>query len=126
MEVRVSHVVQIQTQVRDPAAIAAACQRLNLPAPVFGAAKLFSETKTGWQVRLPGWTYPAVVDVTSGHVDFDNFGGRWGDQIQLNKFLQSYAVEKARIEARKKGHSVSEQTLASGEIKLTIHVGGAA
>jgi hypothetical protein len=126
MEVRVSHVVQIETQVRDPAAIAAACQRLNLPAPVFGAAKLFSETKTGWQVRLPGWTYPAVIDVSSGHVDFDNFGGRWGDPVQLSKFLQSYAVEKAKIEARKKGHSVTEQSLPTGEIKLTIRVGGAA
>lgn len=121
-----SHIVQIQTQVRDPAAIAAACQRLNLAAPVFGAAKLFSESKTGWQVRLPGWTYPAVVDVNTGRVDFDNFGGRWGDPIQLNKFLQSYAVEKAKIEARKKGHSVSEQPLADGSIKLTIQVNGGA
>lgn len=121
-----SHIVQIQTEVRDAAAIAAACQRLKIPAPIHGTAKLFSESKTGWQVRLPGWTYPAVVDVTSGRVDFDNFGGRWGDQVQLDKFLQSYAVEKARIEARKRGHSVTEQTLPSGEIKLTIRVGGAA
>jgi hypothetical protein len=121
-----SHVVEIKTEVRDAAAIAAACQRLNIPTPVFGPAKLFSETKTGWQVRLPGWTYPAVIDVSSGHVDFDNFGGRWGDLAQLNKFLQSYAVEKARIEARKKGHSVTEQTLPTGEIKLTIQVAGGA
>jgi hypothetical protein len=126
MEVRVSHIVQIQTEVRDPAAIAAACQRLDLPAPIFGAAKLFSESKTGWQVRLPGWTYPAVVDVNTGRVDFDNFGGRWGDQAQISKFLQSYAVEKAKIEARKKGHSVSEQPLADGSIKLTIQVNGGA
>ncbi len=121
-----SHIVQIQTQLRDPAAIAAACQRLSLPTPVFGAAKLFSESKTGWQVRLPGWTYPAVVDVNTGRVDFDNFGGRWGDPIHLTKFLQSYAVEKAKIEARKNGHSVSEQALADGSIKLTIQVNGGA
>jgi hypothetical protein len=126
MEVRVSHIVQIQTEVRDPAAIAAACQRLDLPAPIFGAAKLFSESKTGWQVRLPGWTYPAVVDVNTGRVDFDNFGGRWGDPVHLSKFLQSYAVEKAKIEARKKGHSLSEQPLADGSIKLTIQVNGGA
>lgn len=121
-----SHVVEIRTEVRDAAAIAAACQRLNLPAPIHGTAKLFSESKTGWQVRLPGWTYPAVVDVTSGRVEFDNFGGRWGEQVQLDRFLQSYAVEKAKIEARKRGHSVTEQTLPTGEIKLTIRVGGAA
>jgi hypothetical protein len=49
----------------------------------------------------------------------------WGDQQQLDRFLQAYAVEKARIEARKKGHSVVEQTLPNGAIKLTIQVGGA-
>lgn len=38
----------------------------------------------------------------------------------------SDAVEKAKIEARKKGHSVTEQSLADGSIKLTVQVGGAA
>ena len=48
----------------------------------------------------------------------------WGDQAHLDRFLQLYAVEKARIEARKKGHQVIEQSLADGSIKLTIRVGG--
>jgi hypothetical protein len=41
-------------------------------------------------------------------------------------FLEVYSavVEKARIEARKKGHHVTEQSLADGSIKLTIQVGG--
>jgi hypothetical protein len=47
------------------------------------------------------------------------------DQRHLDAFLQSYAVEKARIEARKKGHTVTEQQLANGSLKLTINVGGA-
>lgn len=121
-----SHIVQIQTEVRDPAAIAAVCRRLGLDEPVFGAAKLFSGSKTGWQVRLPEWRYPVVIDVNIGSLDFDNFEGRWGEQKELSNFLQKYAVEKARIEARKKGYSVTEQELADGSIKLTIQVGGAA
>ena len=121
-----SHIVQIQAELRDPAAIAAACQRLRIPAPVFGVAKLFSESKTGWQVQLPGWKYPVVVDVQTGHVGFDNYGGTWGEQAQLDQFLQSYAVEKAKIEARKRGHTVTEQALADGSIKVTVQVGGAA
>ncbi|ADB18080.1 hypothetical protein Psta_3416 [Pirellula staleyi DSM 6068] len=121
-----SHIVQIQTQVRDPVAVDAACRRIRIPAPTQGTAKLFTTTKTGLIVQLPGWKYPAVVDVSSGRVDFDNYGGRWGEQAELDKFLQAYAAEKAKIEARKRGHSVTEQTLPSGEIKLTIHVGGAA
>jgi len=35
-------------------------------------------------------------------------------------------VEKARIEARRKGYAVTEQQLADGSIKLTIQVNGGA
>ena len=120
-----SHIVQIQTEVRDPAAIFAACQRLGLAEPKYGEAKLFSGSKTGWQVRLPEWRYPVVIDVNTGSLDFDNFEGRWGERKELSNFLQKYAVEKARIEAHKKGHSVTEQELADGSIKLTVQVEGA-
>jgi hypothetical protein len=119
-----SHIVSIETEIRDAAAIKAACQRLRLEAPVFGEAKLFSGTKTGWQVKLPDWRYPVVCDVATGKIDFDNYGGRWGKQQELDRLLQSYAVEKTKIEARKKGHSVTESQLTDGSIKLTISVGG--
>jgi len=119
-----SHVVTIKTEIRDPSAIRAACDRLRLPGPVFGAAKLFSGSKTGWAVNLPDWRYPVVCDVATGTVDFDNFGGRWGEQKELDRYLQGYAVEKAKIEARRKGHSVTEAQLADGSVKLTINVGG--
>lgn len=121
-----SHIVQIQTQVRDVTAVDAACRRLGLSPPVQRTAKLFSSTATGLTVQLPGWTYPVVLDVATGDVKFDNFNGRWGQQQELDRFLQAYACEKAKIEARKKGHTVSEQTLADGSIKLTIQVGGVA
>jgi hypothetical protein len=67
-----------------------------------------------------------VCDLSTGQVAFDNYNGRWGEQSKLDALLQMYAVEKAKIEARKKGHTVTEQALASGEIKLTIHVSGGA
>ena len=119
-----SHIVQIQTEVRDPVAIRAACGRLSLAEPVLGEAQLFSRSVTGWAVRLPGWRYPVVCDVASAKIAYDNFEGRWGDPLELGRFLQGYAVEKARIEARLKGHTVTEQSLADGSIKLTIQVGG--
>jgi hypothetical protein len=37
-----------------------------------------------------------------------------------------YAVEKAKLEARRNGHSVHEQTLSDGSIKLSIQVAGGA
>ena len=119
-----SHIVQIQTEVRDPAAVHAACRRLGLPEPVHGTAQLFSGEATGLLVKLPDWLYPIVCDTASGTLAYDNYAGAWGDQAQLDRFLQIYAVERARIEARKKGHQITEQALADGSIKLTITVGG--
>ena len=43
-----SHVVAIQTKVHDPVAVAAACQRLNLAAPVQGTVHLYSGEATGF------------------------------------------------------------------------------
>ena len=121
-----SHIVCIKTEVRDAAAVHAACRRLGLPEPQHRTVKLYSSKATGLAVQLPGWNYPVVCDTSSGQIAYDNFGGHWGDQVQLDQFFQSYAVEKAKIEARKKGHSVSEQQLNDGSIKLTIQVAGGA
>jgi hypothetical protein len=48
----------------------------------------------------------------------------WGEQQHFDKFLQAYAVEKAKIEARRQGHSVAESQLTDGSVKLAINVGG--
>jgi hypothetical protein len=121
-----SHIVQIQTKITDAAAVRAACNRLRLPAPVQGKHKLFSGEVEGLAIQLPDWLYAVVADLNTGQLKFDNYGGRWGDQKHLDALLQSYACEKAKIEARRRGHGVTEQTLADGSIKLTINVGGAA
>lgn len=121
-----SHIVQIKTQVRDAAAVEAACRRLGLKMPLRRTAKLFSGEASGLTVELPGWQYPVVIDTGAGKIFYDNFGGRWGEQRQLDAFMQSYAVEKARIEARKRGHSVTEQRLPDGSVKLTIELAGGA
>ena len=81
---------------RAPPAAGSAC-----PSPSTAPPQLFSGEATGLLVRLPDWLYPVVVDTTTGQVHFDNYNGAWGDQEQLDRFLQAYAVEKARIEARK-------------------------
>lgn len=119
-----SHIVQIQAEVRDPLAVAAACRQLGLPEPAHGTASLFEGQAAGLLVKLPDWLYPVVCDVQSGQLRYDNYGGRWGDPRHLDRFIQRYAVEKATIEARKRGHAVAEQLLADGSIKLTIEVGG--
>ena len=121
-----SHIVSIKTQLKDPAALAAACRRLGLAEPHTGTARLYSAEASGLIVQLPGWTYPVVVDTANGETRFDNFNGYWGKQEELDRLVQAYAAEKAKIEARRAGHSVSEQQLADGSIKLTVSVGGGA
>ncbi len=121
-----SHIVEIKTEVRDEAAVKAACTRLQIPSPENKTVRLFSATATGLCVQLPGWSYPVVANLQTGQVQYDNYNGHWGEQKHLNAFLQAYAVEKAKIEARKKGHSVSETRLQDGSIRVTVKVGGAA
>lgn len=120
-----SHIVTIQTEVRDPTAVSAACGRLRLPPPRNGTARLFTTEATGLLVELPRWRYPVVCQTETGTLAYDNYRGRWGEPQQLDRFLQAYAVEKTRLEARKQGHDVVEQTLTDGSIKLTVQVGGA-
>jgi hypothetical protein len=121
-----SHIVTIKTEVRDGAAVAAACRRLALPEPAMGTAQLYSGQAEGLLVRLPDWLYPIVIDPATGTIRYDNYGGCWGDEQHLHRLLQAYVVERARIESRKKDFVTSEQSLADGSIVVEIEVGGAA
>jgi hypothetical protein len=119
-----SHIVTVVTRIHDPVSVAAACRRLGLAEPTQGTARLYSGEATGLLVQLPGWMYPIVIDTASGAIQFDNFAGRWGEPRHLDRFVQMYAVERAKLEARKKGYQVSEQALADGSIKLQLVGGG--
>ncbi len=118
-----SHIVTISTRLTNHAAVAAACRRLLMPEPVHGIAKLYSGEAAGLLVRLPGWRYPAVIDTQTGTIAYDHFDGEWGEVRELHRFLQSYAVEVVRMQARQRGMAVTEQQFADGSIKLSIQEG---
>ncbi len=120
-----SHIVKVETQIRDVGALGAAAHRMQLPPPRYEEVQLFSSRATGYAVQLRDWRYPVVCDTESGQVSLDNFGGRWGKQEELDRLFQNYAVEKTKLEARKQGHAVHEQALEDGSVKLTVSVGGA-
>ena len=121
-----SHIVEIKTEVRDETAVQSACSRLHLPRATRGTFQLYSSTETGLGIELPHWRFPVVANTETGQLRYDNYGGRWGDQEFLDQFFQAYACEKTKIEARRKGHSVVEQQLPNGSVKLTVSVGGVA
>ncbi len=120
-----SHIVEIKSEIRDEQAVRAACVRLKLAAPETKTVRLFSATATGLCVELPGWRYPVVADLKTGKLAYDNYQGHWGEQKHLDAFLQGYAVEKAKLEGRRRGHSVSETRLEDGSIRVLVRVGGA-
>jgi hypothetical protein len=120
-----SHIVTLRTQVRDAAALAAACRRLGWPDPVHGTAYLYSGQVQGHCVSVRGWRHPVVFNLETAEVRYDNFGGAWGAMTELERLLQAYAVEKTHLEARRAGHTVTEQALPDGSIQLTLAVGGA-
>ncbi|NLE37648.1 MAG: DUF1257 domain-containing protein [Pirellulaceae bacterium] len=119
-----SHIVTIRTEIRDAAAVRAACRRLKLPAPVDGTHRLFAGEATGLGVQLPAWRFPVVCELRTGQVQMDNYNGRWGDPAEFDRFKQAYAVERAKNEARRHGHAVRETTLPDGSIKVTIGLAG--
>lgn len=120
-----SHIVSIRTQVRDAVAVQAACQRLQWSAPINGRHQMFSGELEGLAVHVPDWRYPLVCELSTGTLHFDLFEGRWGDAVQLDRFKQSYAVEKTKLEARRQGRFISEQALLDGTIRLSVQIQGA-
>lgn len=119
-----SHLVTIKTQVRDPIAVTSACARLQLPAPVHRTVRLFTSEETGLAVQLTGWKFPVVCQAETGELKYDDFGGRWGEKAELDRFLQAYAVEVVKLQARRQGQTAIEQPLADGSIRVQIAVAG--
>ncbi len=116
-----SHTVTIKTKINDLAAIQAACQRLNLPQPSQGDVRLFDRIAHGIGVQLEDWSFPVCIE-PDGNLLFDNFQGFWGVPEKLDQFQQMYAVEKAKLEARKQGYTCQESVLADGSIRLNVLV----
>jgi hypothetical protein len=96
---------------------------LGLESPEQRTVKMYEGEVTGLAVKLKGWLYPFVIDTTTGTIKADNYNGTWGADAELDAFKQAYAVEKAKIEARKKGHQVVERVTDNGSIQLTITTG---
>jgi hypothetical protein len=126
-----SHFTTIKTQIKDVAALEAACRELHLPLLQHAEARGYSgQTRRGDHViklngpydiavnKQPDGTFGLTTDWWQGHVEKE-VGSNFG------KLLQLYGVHKASAEAHKKGFSVMRQPQRNGAIKLVL-LGGAA
>lgn len=113
--------MNIEIELHDRAALEAACERLGVKM-IEGIHRLYQTVEEGIGVCLPGWRYPVVIK-NDGTVSYDNYGGQWGNISELNKLRAYYGVEKAKIEARKKGYSVYETfNKDTQEVELQIRL----
>lgn len=121
-----SHFTTIQTQIKDIAALKAACKELGLSVIDNGEARGYGRRWSHGDhvIQLKGpydiavnkqqdGTYGLTTDWWNGHVEKE-VGANYG------KLLQLYGVYKATAEARKKGFTVNRQILKDGAIKLCI------
>jgi len=115
-----SHTVTIKTQFKDAACIGSAAKELRLEVLPDGEHELYAGKVRGIAVKLPGWSYPVVIDTKTGEAKFDNYNGRWGAQSELDRFTQMYAVHKATAAAKAKGYLVTRKAKADGTLQLVV------
>jgi len=121
-----SHFTSIDVQVKDIAALRAACQELgldmleNTEARGYGSNRIHGDfvirLKGPYDVALqrqPDGTYRLTADLWQGHVEKELGNG-------FGRLKQLYGVHKATLESRKRGLSVRRQNRADGTIHLAL------
>jgi hypothetical protein len=122
-----SHISKIELEVRDLGVLGNACARLGLE--LLKEKRTFKwygkEAECDHAISVSGADYEIGVMRTAGQYELNcdyydrNIEKAIGNQGGLLK--QAYAIEKTRIEARKKGYSVIERRTKTG-IRLHVRV----
>lgn len=121
-----SHFTDIDTEIRDIAALHKACTELGLDLVKNAEARGYGRNriKGEYVIRLKG-PYDIALDHTdngSFTLTTDWWQGHVAKEVGKNfgKLLQFYGVCKVRAEAHAKGYTTRRQKLNNGGIKLTI------
>ena len=121
-----SHFTDIKTQIKDLAALKAACAELGLTVEENAEARGFADNRIRAEhvIRLhgpydvalnrqPDGTYAVTADLWNGYVE-QELGKDFGRLKQL------YGVHKTVLEARRKGLTVRRTTAPNGSIRLAL------
>lgn len=87
----------IFTSVHNPVALAATCQRLNLPVPEEGCVHLDDQEASGWIVRLPGVRFPIVCDTLTGLIAYHPSDNAFGRYARIMRFIMRYYDVQAQL-----------------------------
>jgi len=121
-----SHFTEIQTEIRDIAALRAACSELGFELLQDVEARGYGSNRHHGKhvIRLKG-PYDVALNLdASGRLALttDWWGGHVEKEVGKNygRLLQMYGVHKATRDARRRGHTVRRRQLQDGSIKLCI------
>jgi hypothetical protein len=123
-----SHISKIELEVKDLGTLGQACRRLGLELikgqrtfKWFGA----EDGKCDHAIKVPGSTYEiGVLKVDNGFgLQCDYYDPAIGKAVGQNGGLlkQAYAVERTKVEARRKGYTVIEKATPQG-IRLQVQI----
>lgn len=119
-----SHTVTCKVEMKNEEALRNAIDFLQLPTinnGLIGTHQLYGgNTARGIGIKLPEWKHPVVVDLETGNAKYDNFEGRWGKQLELDRLVQRYSIERTRLESAVLGFNAAEEVLENGDVKLVM------
>ena len=121
-----SHFTEIQTEIRDIAALRDACVEMGLELLRHATARGYGSNRLQreYVIRLHGPYDVALHKNGDGHFTLttDWWNGHVEKEVGKNfgRLLQMYGVHKATHEARRRGYRVHRKQLRNGSIKLSI------
>lgn len=119
-----SHITRRTSAIKSVDLLKKACKRVPGAEYIGRVDTARGAPNGGYQFKLKNWNSPVTVDINTGECAFDNYGGRWGKETELDAVKQGYAVEAAKAQAEAEGHEFIEEKLSDGSIKCIIPIGG--
>jgi len=118
-----SHIVKAKVQMEHKQCLIRAAEHLGLQNLGEGRHKLYGRQHAeGIAFKLPDWNHPVVINTETGEVSYDNYGGSWGKQVELDKLVQRYSIERTKEEAEIAGGYTFEETVNPETGEVTVEM----
>lgn len=104
-----SHTVTVSVEYRDPDRFARAAVSIGGTDLGNGVHQLFDgQSSTGRGIQLPGWSFPIVL-TNSRKLEFDDYGGHWGNRADLKRIESAYVSDSATFACEQLGWTYEQQ-----------------
>ena len=116
-----SHIVKSKVEMKNKGCLLKAAEALGLQHLGNKTHTLYNrQTAAGHGFKLPDWKYAVVINTDTGEAKYDNYGGAWGKQVELDKLVQEYSLRVAEEQALMSGFTSERQLQENGDIELNM------